>query len=144
MFKILNIKSVALIVDSSREVKIKESAPSDPTKISLPLPPIISSFPDLKVTKRDIEKERKQKIREEQNLQALIYTNQIINNDKYAQRELDQLINEAGNLKSPKESIDFNNKLLLLLIAEIRQEKMLKAIEIRNNIAKNMMELPII
>lgn len=89
-----------------------------------------------KVFKRDLEKEKKQKIRDEQNLQALIITSQIINNNKYAQGELDQLISEAGNLKTPKESMDFNNKLLLLLIAEARQEKVLKAIEIRNNITK--------
>ena len=32
--------------------------------------------------------------------------------------------------------MDFNNKLLLLLIGEIRQEKLLKAIEVRNNITE--------
>ena len=88
----------------------------------------------IKLAKRDFERERQEKMKDEQNLQLLIMSNEIVNNHKHSQREFDQLISEGSMLKTPKEAMDFNNKLLLVLISEIRQNNILKAMEIRNNV----------
>jgi hypothetical protein len=91
----------------------------------------------IKLSKRNPQKERQEKIKDEQNLQLLILSNEIVNNHKHSKREFDQIISEGSMLKSPKESMDFNNKLLLVLISEIRQNNLLKAMEIRNNVTDN-------
>ena len=91
----------------------------------------------IKLAKRDFRRETQEKMKDEQNLQLLIMSNEIVNNHKHSQREFDQLISEGSMLKTPKEAMDFNNKLLLVLISEIRQNNILKAMEIRNNVTDN-------